>query len=498
MTATADNQKPTFCANWTAGENSDGEIAAELAAAYYEEPQPWQLDFLDVMLARDDAGKLAHPAVGISVPRQNGKSWDVRSRCHYGVTVLGEKILYTCHNQDTADEMRKLFCEPYMDKDSHPDLFSKSVVRQANGQGYVSYNDTRLDESTGRMVDVSGYIFFTTRSNLKSRGQTYDVIIYDEAQELTKGQQKASLPTISAGPRGDSQAIYLGTPEDENSHGDVFPAMRRRAHAGESNAAWAEWSLECRISELPFKVKDREIWRRMNPGWDYIMNHSAVEGEFDGMEPREFAGDRLGWWMPDSPDESDMPTFVPRSTWEDTAVPTLAGFADRKRAFGLKFSRFDGSWALAGCLVDADGNAAFELVEVGDAQSNLRALADQLARRKSTVSCVVMDGLPGTTIVNDAMGNVPKGYAVCATTADVANACGMLMDELDDGSASHVSCEGQAVLDAASKTVEKRKIGNSGGWGFDGPGYVVMEACALALWAARNSKRNPKRKQMLI
>ena len=41
MTQAVDNQKPTFCANWTVGDSSDGEIAAELAVAYYEEPQPW-------------------------------------------------------------------------------------------------------------------------------------------------------------------------------------------------------------------------------------------------------------------------------------------------------------------------------------------------------------------------------------------------------------------------------------------------------------------------
>lgn len=497
MTQAVYNQKPTFCVNWTVGENGDGEIAAELTSAYYEDPQPWQREFLDVMLARDGDGKLAHPAIGLSLPRQNGKSYDVRARCFYGVTVLGERILYTCQNQDTADEMRALFSAPFMDKDGHPDLFGKSVVRHANGQGYVTYNDTRLNEETGDMDEVDGYIFFTTRSNMKSRGQSYDVIIYDEAQELTKGQQKASLPTISAGPRGDSQAIYIGTPEDENTHGDVFPSMRRRARAGASNAAWAEWSLECKLSELSSAVRDRSAWRRMNPGWDYIMNHSAVEGEFDGMDPREFAGDRLGWWMPEE-SEDDLPTFIPRVVWEDTAIPTMAGFRDVNRAFGLKFSRHDGSWALAGCAVDEDGMAAFELVEVGVAGSNLRALGEQLAKRKSTASCVLMDGLPGTTIVTDAMGKVPKGYAVAATTSDVANACGRLYDELDDGSVSHVSCDGQRALDSASATVEKRRIGNSGGWGFDGPGYTVMEACALALWAARNSKRNPKRKQMII
>ena len=485
----ADNQYPTWCANWTVGCETDGDIASELACSYYEEPMPWQRMALDVMLARGDDGKLIHNPYAMAVPRQNGKSWKVRARCFYGVTVLGERILYTCQNQDTADEMRVLFSAPFKDKENHPDIFGKSTVRETNGQGYVHYRDPARG--------IEGHIFFTTRGNMKSRGTSWDVIIYDEAQELTKGQQKASLMTISAGKRNDPQAIYIGTPEDENTHGDVFPAMRRRVRAGTSNAAWAEWSLECRMSELPEKVQDRGIWRRMNPGWDHIINHGAVEGEFDGMEPRDFAGDRLGWWMPDDADD-DVPTFIPRPTWADTAIPTMKGFEDERRAFGLKFSRFDDTWALAGCVVDKDGAAAFELVEIGGAGSNLHALAEQLAKRKSSASCVLMDGLPGTTIVTDAMGTMPKGYVLQASTADVANACGRLYDELDDGTACHVSCDGQAMLDSAAATVEKRNIGSSGGWGFDGPGYAVMEACALALFAARNSKRNPKRRQMIL
>lgn len=491
----AENQLPTFSLNWDVPGTTDGDIAAELAAIYYEEPQPWQHESLRVMLARGKDGRLYHPTLAMSIPRQNGKSWDVRARCFFGITVLGERIIYTCQNQDTADEMMEEFRKPFMDE-RNAELRAKSQLRFANGQGYVRYDDERIDPETGEVTEIHGYIFFTTRSNMKSRGKSFDVIIYDEAQELTRGQQKASRPTISAGARGDSQAIYIGTPEDENSHGDVFPSMRERVRNGTSDTAWAEWALECKVSDLAQAVQDRKTWWRTNPGWDYIIVHSAVEGEFSDMEPRDFAGDRLGWWMPRHVEDEERRTFIPRTMWEDTAIETLVGFPESKRALGLKFDHVSGSWALAGCVIAKDGTAGFELVAVGDG-SSVGDIAEKIVAVKSRVSGVYIDGQRGQNLI-ESVPNPPKGYLNMAKTAEMANACGMLYDELDDGNAVHVSCRTQRTLDNAAETVGKRKIGTTGGWGFDGPGAAVMEACALALYAAHMVKRNPKRRQQLL
>ena len=49
----------------------------------------------------------------------------------------------------------------------------------------------------------------------------------------------------------------------------------------------------------------------------------------------------------------------------------------------------------------------------------------------------------------------------------------------------------QELLNVSATTSVKRSI--SGGWGFGGENAGPIEACALALWGAKNSKRNPNK-----
>ena len=93
---------------------TDGEQAAALASEFWDEPLEWQQHFLNVMLARNKRDKYAFKTVGLSLSRQNGKSWSVRARCFYGLIADGEKILYTCQHGDTADGMFKELSAPFL------------------------------------------------------------------------------------------------------------------------------------------------------------------------------------------------------------------------------------------------------------------------------------------------------------------------------------------------------------------------------------------------
>jgi hypothetical protein len=53
----------------------------------------------------------------------------------------------------------------------------------------------------------------------------------------------------------------------------------------------------------------------------------------------------------------------------------------------------------------------------------------------------------------------------------------------------------QDMLRDSAITSTKRPI--SGGWGFGGEDSTPIEACALALWGAKNSKRDPNRKMRI-
>lgn len=218
------NQTPTFTANIPKRLDGDGEMATELASAYFGEPLEWQPYLLNAMLARTKKDRFAIRSLGIAIPRQNGKSWAVRARCFYGA-LNGEKILYTCQHGDTSDEMFQALSAPFEDEDN-PELYDLlKAVRKTNGQQAIKLKN-------------GGIIRFTTRTDSLARGKTYDVLIYDEAQELTASQQAASLPAISAGAKRNPQTIYLGTPPSPENLGTVFRDMYRRVHDGETKMAW--------------------------------------------------------------------------------------------------------------------------------------------------------------------------------------------------------------------------------------------------------------------
>lgn len=497
-----DNQEPTFSSNWTWDEG-DGDAACDLAAAYYERPMPWQRDALRVMLARRDRTKaemaqlarkltsdelshvgrqcLLHPVIGLSVPRQNGKSWVVRARCFYGLTVLGERILYTCQNQSTADEMFEKFRAPFEDR-NNTQLFANSRVRYAHGEGGIWYDD----EKRG----IHGYVSFSTRTAVKSRGTSNCVLINDESQDLTRAQQKSAAPTLNAAPNNDPQTIYIGTPNDADSRGDVFLGMHKRVHAGTSSMAWAEWG----VTEIG-DTSDRTRWARVNPGWDYIVVHSSVEADFDSFDPLDFAVEMLGLWAYVVQGTSE--SIIDAETWDDTSIATMNGERATRRTFGVKFAP-DGSYVLSGCIRRKDGTYAFEVVEEGSSDRGTRGLASSLMELSGKASCVSIDGQPGGQLLVDNMAGSPRGYVVPAKTSDMIAACAGLLESLDQGTAFHTTGDRQAALDEAARTVTRRKIGNAGGWGFDGNGSTVIESCALALWAAKNSKRNPRRKQRML
>lgn len=91
-------------------------------------------------------------------------------------------------------------------------------------------------------------------------------------------------------------------------------------------------------------------------------------------------------------------------------------------------------------------------------------------------------------------GGFSKCALVMGTPAIVQAAASMLKDEVDSGTLSHI--ESPALDDSARKSL-KRDIGRDG-WGFaDGPDSIAapIESASLALWAARTTKRDPRREQ---
>lgn len=77
---------------------------------------------------------------------------------------------------------------------------------------------------------------------------------------------------------------------------------------------------------------------------------------------------------------------------------------------------------------------------------------------------------------------------------DVLAAVGLLSNAVNEKHADMVQMP-QEALNESAVTAVKRPIG--GGYGFGGENSLPVEACALALWGAKTSKRDPTRKMRI-
>ena len=427
---------------------------------------PWQNDLIDDWMGRSPSGRWSSSTCGISVPRQNGKTGLVQGRAAAGMLLYNEQVVYTAHLQKTSTETfeeLKAFFE-------HPKL--KKYVRE-------------IKTALGReqiILRSGARIKFLARTRNGGRGQHGDLLIFDEAQELDSNQQASFVPAISASLN--PQTIYLGTPPDENTPGTVFRGIRDKALAGEtSKASWAEFSVE----EIG-NIHDRRRWAAANPALGRRILESTIESELEQMDEDTFARERLGWWSPIKKIQEDL--AINPEDWE--ACASSEPKPEGKTAFGVKFSPDGSEVCLSGAVIPKEGPARITLIQRKSTSAGTRWLADWLNERYKKASCVVIDGRNGVDVLVDRLSEVwrAKGSLICPKAGEVIASVSLLTNSLSERTVTWYEPQEQLKESACSSV--KRKIG--GGWGFGGDDSCPVESCALALWGAKTSARNPGKK----
>ena len=104
----------------------------------------------------------------------------------------------------------------------------------------------------------------------------------------------------------------------------------------------------------------------------------------------------------------------------------------------------------------------------------------------------MIDGRNGVDVLIDKISDTwkAKGSVVKASTKDVIASVGVLTNALNEKTVTWYK-KHETLRDSAVTSV-KRPIG--GGWGFGGDNPIPIEAAALALWGAKNSKRDPNKR----
>jgi hypothetical protein len=430
---------------------------------------------LDDWLGVDEFGLWASLTCGLACPRQNGKNGILEVRELFGMVGRGEKILHTAHEVKTARKafkrLQHFFGRSVKDPTAKfPELNARVVeLRNVNGQEAI-------------FLDNGGSVEIVARSKNSGRGFTADVLVMDEAQEMSEEDIEALMPTTSAAPLGNPQWIFTGTPPGPKANGEVF--TRTRIDALSDNPyriCWHEWSACDPDQRDTVDPDDRDVWHANNPALGGRLQVAVVEGERSRFSLEGFFRERLGVW--DDPATAGD-SVIPGAAWARCCVPA-AERGDRV-AYAIDAAP-DG---MSASIAASDGTVAAVLEHAPGTAWVAAKMAELLERREGPV--FLDPRSPAGALLVD-LGEAG------VTTTDVspqehAQACGGLLAAVTyDGTERRFVHLGQDVLNAAVTGATRRAYGDAWAWSRRSSHVDIspLVAVTLARWGALTFEDGP-------
>lgn len=445
---------------------TDGADAIDLYELTGRTALQWQKMMVNDILARNEDGQWTHTRFGYSVPRQNGKGEILAIRELYAL-ASGEKVIHTAHLVQTAHKAFERLCIILDDLG----IAYRSI--KAKGQELIEITD-------------GGRIEFRTRTATGALGESYDVLVVDEAQEYKIDQESALTYVISAS--ANPQTIMCGTPPTPVSSGTVFRDYRDNVLTGSlEDCGWAEWSVS-QFSD----VTDKELWYETNPSLGIRIRERTVAAEIGKTEDKvvDFNIQRLGLWL-----RENQKSAIQQADWDKTlvaAIPKLTG----QMSVGIKYQKAGETVSVAIAVKTEDDRIFVEVVNRLRVRDGTGWIIEFLKKSKNKLNKVVVDGANGQKILEDAMKAEKLKGCVLPKVAQVINANALFEKNIFE---TRICRMDQPALTAVVTNCEKRRIGSGGGFGYQAM-YAEMDdslldAVILASWAVQEY---PQRRQQKI
>ena len=439
----------------------------------------WQEQTLEAAMGERSDGRWASKFVGISAPRQNGKSQLIVARALAGVLLFGEKmVIISAHETDTAREIWKRLLDVV---ESNPTLEARVTGRMdAINREFLSFG-----KGTERQT-----VKLKARRASGARGFSADCLLLDEAQILGKGAWGSIVPTMSAMPN--PQMWLFGTPPTEGDDPFAFSRVRDSAIAHKARHCWLEWAAD-RGDDLD----DPETWAKANPAFGVRISLEACADDRAAMDDQQFARERLGMW-----DAVESGGVLPAQSWADAADEHSV--ATDRFALGVECGP-DLAWAsvaLAGQRSDGDWHV--ELDEDQHTKGRGTAwlvpyLQDMLGKNPQVRSVVADVAGPVAALLEQKSGRwffkSSKVQVTPVKVAELGGGCSRVLDGIVTGWLHHID---QPQLNAAALSAGKRALGDTGMWVWSRKSaesdITPIQAGTLALIGAQASKvRKPAR-----
>lgn len=451
--------------------------AIELYESSGKSAMDWQKLLLTNIMAQNENGLWTHQKYGYEVPRQNGKGEVLTMREFWGL-VNGENICHTAHKTSTSHSAWARLVK-ILSSAGYTELGRSKQGQVIPDKSYKTTKQYGLEQI---FLTNGGSIVFRTRTEAGGIGESFDLLVIDEAQEYTNSQQSALTYTIAAS--SNPQTVFCGTPPTPSSHGTVFVQLRKSVLAGNSfETGWSEWS----VYSIPKDATNPEYWYETNPSLGTILKERVIKAE-DVNNQLDFTIQRLGYWY-----SYELKSEISEADWlalKSNKLPKFKG----KLYTGVKFGS-DGVNVSLSLAVKTDTDKIFiETIDCQKQSEGFNWLLDFLC--KADVETVVIDGKGTQDLLEQAIINRGiKVKIVKPTTAEVINAYASFRQAIDVDTVTH---NGQQSVTQAISNCEKRLIGNNGAFGFrsikENVDVSIVESIALAYWSCSNVKERRKQR----
>jgi hypothetical protein len=288
--------------------DTDGDLAAKLAADLGWDLDPVQRWHVDANLAVNERGLPACPATCIVGPRQTvGKTVGLEVSALFDVFVADvELVVWTAHLYSTSE---KTWLDMRRRLESNPDYARRCHFPEKNGGQAI-------------VVDGERRIEFHARSGRGGRGfPGVRRLVLDEWLYGKAGDLGALAPTMVT--QDDAQVRYASSAGFEWS-AELRRLRKRGRDGGDPKLAYLELGAprrpcgadgdqvpftlaasRCRheVSDPTCALNDRDLWWHANSGlWSGRVSEDAVAFQRGELPPLEFAREFLSWWE-DPPNE---------------------------------------------------------------------------------------------------------------------------------------------------------------------------------------------------
>lgn len=439
----------------------------------------WQQGLCQAILAKRENGMYAAGIGGcvVSIPRQAGKTYTVGTLI-FALCALnpGMLVLWSAHRARTHNETFKS-----MDSMSKRPAVAPYVKRVLTGAGTEA-----VEFANGSRI------LFGARENGFGRGfAMVDVLVLDEAQILTEKAMEDMVPATNAAPNG--LVLMMGTPPRPSDPGEVFLNRRSAALSGDDeDVLYVEMS-----ADRGANPDDRRQWKRANPSFPHRTTETAILRMRKLLGSVEsFLREGLGIW-----DEAALTKKgINAKAWDARNVDEARIPEDGRRVFAVRFAVDGSAVALAAAIRPESGPVHVEGIKFAPMSEGTGWLLDWLLDRHERAAQIVVEGKSGVGYLVQALrdARVPANVIITPTTEQVIAAHSMFETAINQGEMTH---RGQIELDGQAKSAEKRKIGPTGGFGWQAPeggSVALLDAATLAFWGAKTTKRRPGRKATFL